>query len=112
MVDIEKRSLWDAHRGWRVGPRGHVAVWPATVPGTDTVLPQINVCTLRDDELCEEFTSGVWALTPDGRPVAERIARDLLAFGYAWLWPHEAGHVRIAPAPEHMIHLIGEPAHG
>lgn len=112
MAGIGNRSLWDARRGWRIGRHGHVAVWPAAIPGTDIVLPQINVCTMRDDELCTEFTSGVWALTPEGRPAAERIARDLLTFGYAWVWPHEAGHIRIALAPEHVIHLIGEAAHG
>lgn len=115
MKKLSTRSLWEARRYRRIGERGSVAVWEARLPGTEALMPHLSVCTLRDDEDCEEYTSGIWALTEEGKAYAERIALNLLAFGFAWVWPHEANHIRIWVAPMHHLQCIGfvdEAAHG
>lgn len=58
MSKKSRRSLWDAPRGRWVGVRGYVHAFPCRIPGTETTAPHISVCTLADDEDCEEYTSG------------------------------------------------------
>lgn len=94
-----------------VGERGWVCVWSCRIPGTEEIRPHLSVCTLRDDdgesELSEEFISGIWPMAPEGWDVAERIARDLLARGWAVVWPHECGLVRVYVGSMHHLHIIG-----
>lgn len=99
-----------ATRGRCVGDRGWVCVWSCRIPDTGEIRPHLSVCTLRDEgfEMQEEYSSGIWPMAPEGWDVAERIARDLLAFGWAVVWPHECGLVRVYVGSMHHLHVIGE----
>ncbi|CAK0750618.1 hypothetical protein WCLP8_2120005 [uncultured Gammaproteobacteria bacterium] len=51
-------------------------------------------------EIGEAYSSSVWALAAEGKPIAERIAADLLGFAWAVIWSHEVKHVCVQYDPE------------
>jgi hypothetical protein len=114
----EPTRLWRI-RGVRAVGNALVRAYATRIPGTEIMAPAIHVNSCPDDlaedgDAFEAFGSHIWAMTTEGRVYAERIAHDLALFGFAWIWPHEADHIRIMPAAMHMIHLVGmvEACHG
>jgi len=111
MGEIQVKSLW-ATSGVKAIGKALVSVYPATIPGTKVIAPAIHINTCPDDlaedvEAFDAFGSHVWALTTEGAVFAERIARDLARFGFAWVFPCEANHIRIQIGAMHKVHLIG-----
>lgn len=104
-----RKPLWDNRKGETVG-LGRIVSYPVVIPGTTLSAPCLHVDTIPDDaaslDECEAYASHVWALTAEGRDIAERIARDLARFGFAWSFPYEDDHIRIDVAPMHRLHCI------
>lgn len=108
-------SLWKSPRGRRVGS-GHVATWDARIPGTDTILPVLQVTyPSRSDyydsvDVLEAHQTSVWAWSEEGRKIAARIARDIATSGFALIYPVEEDLIYIEPGAAHQVMFLSEAA--
>jgi len=105
------QTLWNATRGRKVYD-GVVSTWNAYVPGTNFILPMLQVTAPADHpyyeclEEIESHTTGVWAWTEEGRDIAERIVRDIAQTRFAVVWPHEEKHIFIAFGEFHSVKIL------
>lgn len=102
-------GLWQATRGRHVGKSGYISALTCAIPGTDIILPALDIMTRTGPDCCD-FQSTIWAWSAKGRKVAERIARQLAEHDRAFACERDVRDVIIHPSRNHRLHIIGADA--